>query len=110
MNLSSWVASCTSRTAVMGQAACDALLAEEEAAFFAALRSTRKAALTASASGKAKATSGARVTITTSCGKRFRYFPRSARPKSYSGCTSLFFLGRLEFLLIAFPLELKIHE
>jgi uncharacterized DUF497 family protein len=74
------------------------------------MRSTRKAALTASASGKAKATSGARVTITTSCGKRFRYFPRSARPKSYSGCTSLFFLGRLEFLLIAFPLELKIHE
>lgn len=56
-----------------------------DAIFFAAFIRTRRASLTESASGNAAATSGSRVTIIASCGKRFTYLPRMPPVKSYSG-------------------------
>src|ERR1700737_1873230 len=55
------------------------------AACFAVLISSRRASLTASAVGNAAATSGASGTMTTSCGDRLAYFPRTPPRMSYSG-------------------------
>src|ERR1700728_4760353 len=70
----------------------------------AALIRMRRASLTDSASGKAAATSGARVTMTVSGRKRLAYFPRMPLEKSYSGrISSSVLIACLDALLILPP-------